>query len=83
MPLLRSSCAGQFPLRSVHENRQATECTNLHKAEGLTEVKHLGASSLDHQTLRACAAYLPDVFLLGVDYSADELRLLRILYPKA
>jgi uncharacterized protein YjbI with pentapeptide repeats len=59
------------------------DCTTLHKAEGLAEIEHLGPSSLDHQTLRACAPHLPDVFLRGTGYTAEELRLLRVMYPSA
>ena len=58
-------------------------CDDLHLAQGLAQVVHQGISVLDVRTLRACSAYLPDSFLLGVGYTEDELRLLRATYPRA
>ena len=56
------------------------ECTSLHKAIGLSQVKHVGTSSLDHKTLRACTVHLPEAFLLGIGYTETEIDLLRNLY---
>lgn len=56
------------------------ECVFLHEAKGLSEVVHFGPSFLDVQTLRACVADLPDIFLLGAGYTAEELPRLRAMY---
>ena len=63
------------------DNTSFVFCTNLHKAKGLDRVCHEGICVLDMRTLRACAAHLPDVFLLGVGYTETELLLLRHMYP--
>jgi uncharacterized protein YjbI with pentapeptide repeats len=58
-----------------------SNCQNLHKAVGLTEVQHPGPSSLDEATLRASVAHLPDVFLRGAGYTRSEINHFRRLYP--
>ena len=58
-------------------------CTNLDRAVGLDRVEHDGPSCLDARTLRACASSLPDAFLLGAGYFAEEVRAWRGLYPAA
>jgi uncharacterized protein YjbI with pentapeptide repeats len=58
------------------------QCPTLHKAVGLAAVEHLGASSLDQETLRACVHDLPDAFLQGVGFSLSEIKAHRLLYPR-
>ena len=55
-------------------------CDNLHKAEGLSYIKHNSPSSIDRHTLRRSIRHLPDVFLSGAGYSAHEIEVLRDLY---
>ena len=56
-------------------------CRDLDDAAGLDGVEHDGYSVLDAQTLRKCVARLPDIFLTGIGYTAEEMATLRTLYP--
>ena len=58
-----------------------SNCRTLHRAKGLSEVKHPGPSTFDEDTLRASVSYLPDNFLRGAGYTWSEIAFLRRLYP--
>ena len=62
--------------------RLVVNCRDLYLATGLEEVEHVGPSSLDRRTLQAGIVPLPDRFLEGVGYSAEEIAALRTLYVK-
>jgi len=66
---------------AVFCNTIVAACPNLHQAEGLSQVRHLGPSSLDRDTLRGCVHWLPDVFLEGIGYTGQEIQTLRAMYP--
>jgi hypothetical protein len=55
-------------------------CRTLHEAKGLDFIIHTGPSYLDAITLRSCVRFLPDVFLLGVGYTNEEIETLRAMY---
>jgi hypothetical protein len=59
-----------------------SDCPSLHRAIGLDTIAHLGPSSLDLETLRACIGNLPDSFLLGIGYTDNEIVALRGLYER-
>ncbi len=65
---------------AVLDHTRFAFCDNLHKAEGLSHIKHNRPSALDRHTLRASIHQLPDVFLNGVGYTEREVRVLRDLY---
>ena len=58
-------------------------CETLSEAKNLDKVFHLGPSTLDHRTLRACIDGLPDVFLEGCGYTRLEIETMRALYCKS
>jgi len=58
-------------------------CETLGQAKGLSEAQHVGSSSIDAITLRACINTLPYVFLKGVGYNREEIETLQALYGKA
>jgi uncharacterized protein YjbI with pentapeptide repeats len=59
------------------------DCASLVQAVGLSDVEHLGPSTLDLTTLRAGLAELPDSFLLGVGLAQEEIQALRAVYAGA
>ena len=59
-----------------------SDCRTLHQAKGLEFVQHRAPSSLDIRTIRACVNDLPDMFLLGVGYTNEEIEILRTLYQQ-
>jgi len=63
-------------------------CLSLHLATGLESILHKKPwswqcpSSLDAATIRASIQHLPDVFVLGLGYSQEEVTAWRELYPE-
>ena len=78
--LIRADLRG-VDLTGAHLRETAfIDCRHLHEAVGLVQVDHAGPSTLDARTLRASAARLPESFLRGAGYTAEEIRQLPALY---
>jgi uncharacterized protein YjbI with pentapeptide repeats len=57
------------------------DCQDLHLSVGLADTQHDGPSCLDLQTMRSSLFKLPDEFLLGIGWTAEELAIIRQLFP--
>jgi uncharacterized protein YjbI with pentapeptide repeats len=58
------------------------QCPSLHQITGLATTRHVGPSTVDLATLRACVGNLPDAFLQGVGLTKGEIDTLRALYAQ-
>jgi len=57
------------------------DVNGLAESVGLDSIVHHRPSTLDLRTIRDCVSHLPEVFLLGVGYTHDEIENLWDMYP--